>query len=206
MDKTTELISTKGFLLKILMWLPICFVAWYFITPAIVYLLSFLGKGILVNISNGAVIDVEQQKNLLHIVTRFPAAETNEVNKGQLVFIINAMKYGYGIALFVAMLLATPDKWSNKFQNMYIGILILLVVQVWGITFDSMQTLVFGLGREVGETIGTTEFTRELIALGYQLGYLILPAITPIILWFSMYQDQLAKLAPKFATINKKHT
>jgi len=201
---TTDPISVKGFLLKILIWLPICFVAWYFITPAIVYLLSFLSKAILVNITNGAVLDVEQQKHVLHVITRFPAAETNEVNKGQLVFIINAMKYGYGIALFVAMLLATPDKWSSKFQNLYIGLLILLVVQVWGVTFDSMQTLVFKLGRDIGETIGTTEFTRELIALGYQLGYLILPAITPVILWFSMYQEQLVKLAPKFASINKK--
>lgn len=209
MDKSTDStvktspISVKGFLLKILIWLPIIFVAWYFITPVIVYLLSFLLKATLSLLAGHAVVDVEQQGQILHVITRFAAEKTNDVNKGQLVFVVNAMKYGYGMALFAAMLLATPDKLSNKLQNLYIGLLILFIVQVWGVTFDSLMTLVFKLGRDIGETMGTTEFTREVIALCYQLGYLILPAVTPILLWFTMYQNQLAKLAPKFAKIKK---
>ncbi len=186
-------------MLKILVWLPISFVAWYFLTPVIVYIVSFLSKAILLHTTNGAVLNVEQQGHVLHIITRFIAPEENTINKGQLVFVINAMKYGYGIALFFAMLIATPDKISNKLQNMYIGFLILLLVQVWGVSFDVMQTLVFKLGIEIADTLGTTAFTREVIALCYQLGYLILPAITPVILWFSMYQEHVVKMAPKFA-------
>ena len=197
-------ISIKGFFLKIVVFFPLVFIAWYFLTPAIVYVISFLSKAILLQITNGNVIDVQQQGHVLHIITRFAAEKTNDVNKGQLVFVINAMKYGYGIALFLAMLLATPDKLSNKFQNFYIGLLVLIIVQVWGVTFDTLQTLVFKLGRGIGETMGTTEFSREVIALCYQLGYLILPAVTPVILWFSMYQDQVIKLAPKFAQVKKK--
>jgi hypothetical protein len=193
-----NLLSVKGFLLKILIWLPITFVAWYFLTPVILYILSFLVKAPLTLLVGQAVIDVEVYERVLHIVTPFGAGTPNEVNKGQLVFAINAMKYGYGIALFIAMLLSTPDKISNKLQNLYIGILILLIVQVWGVTFDTLQTLTFKLGIGIAETLGTTEFTRELIALGYQFGYLILPAITPILLWFAMYQNHLAKMAPKF--------
>lgn len=194
-----EIISVKGFLLKILIWLPIIFILWYFITPAILYVLSFLTKATLTLLVGQAVVDVEVYERVLNIVTRFSAQKTNEVNKGQLVFSINAMKYGYGIALFVAMLLATPDKMSNKLQNLYIGILILLIVQVWGVTFDTLQTLTFKLGMEIAVTLNTTAFTRELIALGYQLGYLILPAITPILLWVAMYQNHLIRMAPKFA-------
>lgn len=198
-SNSKDIISVKGFMLKILIWLPIIFVAWYFLTPVFVYIISFLSKTVLLHTTNGAVIDVQQQGHVLHIVTRFAAEKTNDVNKGQLVFIINAMKYGYGIALFFAMLLATPDKIGNKLQNMYIGLLVLILVQVWGVSFDVMQTLVFKLGRGIAETIGTTAFTREVIALCYQLGYLILPAVTPIILWFSMYQEHVVKMAPKFA-------
>ncbi len=196
---TKHNLTVKGFLLKILIWLPITFVVWYFVTPAILFILSFLSKAVLTLLIGQAVVDVNVFERVLHIVTPFAAEKTNEVNKGQLVFIINAMKYGYGIALFVAMLLATPDKLGNKLQNLYIGILILLLVQVWGITFDSLQTLTFKLGMDVALTLNTTPFTRELIALGYQLGYLILPAVTPILLWFVMYQNHLVKLAPKFA-------
>ncbi len=197
-------ISIKGFFLKILIFFPLVFAAWYFLTPAIVYIISFLSKAVLLNFSNGAVVDVEQQGHVLHIITRFAAEEANDVNQGRLVFIINAMKYGYGLALFVAMLLATPDKLSNKFQNFYIAVLVLLIVQVWGVTFDSLQTLVFKLGRGIGEAMGTTEFSREVIVLCYQMGYLILPAITPVLLWFTMYEKQLVKLAPKFAHAKKK--
>ena len=200
---STSPILVKGFLLKIIIWLPIIFVAWYILTPVIVYLLSFLLKTTLTLLASNAVLDVEQQGHVLHIITRFAAEKTNDINKGQLVFVVNAMKYGYGMALFVAMLLATPDKLSNKLQNLFIGLSIILIVQLWGVTFDSMMTLVFKLGRGIGETMGTTEFTREVIVLCYQLGYLILPAVAPIILWFTMYQNQLAKLAPKFAKIKE---
>lgn len=202
-NQSDQIISVKGFLLKILIWLPVTFVVWYFVTPAILYLLSFLSKAVLTLLVGQAVVDVDVYERVLHIVTPFAAEKTNDVNKGQLVFAINAMKYGYGLALFVAMLLATPDKMSNKLQNLYIGILILLIVQVWGVTFDTLQTLTFKLGMGIAETLNTTAFTRELIALGYQMGYLILPAVAPILMWFVMYQDHLAKMAPKFAKIKK---
>lgn len=199
----SNIISVKGFLLKIIIFLPIVFLLWYLLTPLFLYILSFLSQAVLTIFAGQAVVGVEANGNVLHIITPFPADNTNDVNKGQLVFVINAMKYGYGIALFTAMLLATPDKLSNKLQNFYIGLLILLLVQVWGVSLDTMQTLVFKLGEGIADTLNTTEFTRELIALGYQLGYLILPSITPIILWFVMYQDYLAKMAPKFAKIKK---
>lgn len=201
---TTNEISVKGFLFKILIWLPLVFIVWYFLTPAIVYLVSLLSKGIILQTTNGSVIDLVQHNQVLHVITRFVAPEENEANEGRLVFVINAMKYGYGLALFVAMLLATPDKLSNKIQNFFLGFLVLLIVQVWGVTFDTIMTLVFKLGREVGESVGTTAFTREVIALGYQLGSLILPAVTPIVLWFIMYQEQVIKLAPKFARVKNK--
>lgn len=198
MIKTSkDRISIKGFLFKIIIWLPITFVIWYFLTPFILYILSFLSKAVLTLLVGQSVLDVDVYEHVLHIVIPFPAEKTNEVNTGQLVFAINAMKYGYGLALFVAMLLATPDKICNKLQNLYIGILILLIVQVWGITFDTLQTLTFKLGMGIAKTLNTPEFTMELIALGYQLGYLILPAIAPILLWFTMYQDHFLKLASK---------
>jgi len=201
MTESTKPLSVKGFLLKILIWLPITFIVWYFITPVILYIVSFLAKAVLTIIVGQAVVDVDVYERVLHIVTPFAAEKTNDVNNGRLVFAINAMKYGYGIALFIAMLLATPDKLGNKLQNLYIGILILLLVQVWGVTFDTLQTLTFQLGMGVAQTLNTTPFTRELIALGYQMGYLILPAVTPVLLWFAMYQNHLAKIAPKFAKI-----
>ena len=197
-----ETISVKGFLLKIVIWLPITFIAWYFLTPAILFIISLLSKTVLSLVAGHAVLDIEVKDRLLDVVTPFLASKEGT---GTITFPINAMKYGYGLALFVAMLLATPDKLSSKLQNLYIGFLILIIVQVWGVTFDTLLTLVFNLGHGVAETMGTTAFTREVIALCYQLGYLILPAITPVLLWFTMYQDQVEKLAPKFFNAKKNN-
>ena len=200
MTSTTNTLSVKGFLLKILIWLPLTFVLWYFLTPAIIYIVALLTKVVLSFIAGHAVMNVEQNEHVMHIITNFA---NNASRKETLTFAIDVMKYAYGLALFPAMVLATPKPWKDKFQDFYLGILVIFLIILWGVSFDTMQTLVFKLGRDIGETMGTTAFTRELIALGYQLGYLILPAVTPIILWFTMNQEQVIKLAPKFAAKKK---
>lgn len=190
------ILTVKGFLLRVLIWLPISFVLWYYLTPAIVYLVSLLSKPVLSLVANEAIVNVEPHENVLHMVTAFAKDATNT---GKLVFTVDVMKYAYGLALFPAMVLATPKPWKDKFQDLYLGLLIIFIFIIWGVTFDTMLTLVFQLGKGIGEAMGTTPFTRELIALGYQLGYLIIPAITPIILWFTMNQAQVIKLAPNFS-------
>ncbi len=199
MSSNTKL-SVKGFLFKILIFLPAAFVLWYYLMPAIIYLVTLLSKSILLLVAGNAVIDVEQHGRVIHIVTKFAKSATNT---DSLAFVMDVMKYAYGLALFPAMVLATPKPWKDKFQDLYLGLVIIFIVILWGVTFDTMQTLVFKLGEGIGEAMGTTAFTRELIALGYQLGYLILPAITPIILWFTMNQKQVIELAPKFAPKKK---
>lgn len=202
MKTETKAISVKGFLLKIIVILPLAFYAWYLLTPVFIYIVAWLTKSVLFLFASHAVADIEQNGRVLEVITKF--ASTEKGDAGVITFTVNAMKYGYGIALFAAMVLASPDKLMNKLQNFYIGALILVIVQVWGVTFDVLVTFVFKLGRGIGETMGTTEFTRELIALGYQMGYLILPSVTPILLWFSMYQKEVIRLAPKFAKVQKK--
>jgi len=200
MASSTDTLSVKGFLLKILIWLPLTFVLWYFLTPAIVYLVALLTKVVLSFVAGHAVINVEQHEHVMHIITSFTK---DAASKENLTFVIDVMKYAYGLALFPAMVLATSKPWKDKFQDFYLGILVIFLIILWGVSFDTMQTLVFKLGMDIGRTMGTTPFTRELIALGYQMGYLILPAVTPIILWFTMNQEQVIKLAPKFAAKKK---
>ena len=49
----------------------------------------------------------------------------------------------------------------------------------------------------IAEQMGTTPLTRELLALAYQLGYLILPAVAPILIWAAFHRDFLREWLPQ---------
>ena len=62
-------------------------------------------------------------------------------------------------------------------------IVLLLPFQSWGIAFDFLMQVGMQMGREVSLQTGFSERQREFIALGYQVGALILPALAPVVVW-----------------------
>lgn len=146
-----------------------------------------------------AIVAVEQQGIAVEIVTRFViAAPADGVvpsgAQGQLAFVINALKYAYGLPLLLALTLAAPTPISEKFYRAIMGIILLLPIPVWGLACEALKVLVFGMNLAIAEQMRTTPLTRELLALAYQLGYLILPAATPILIWAAFHRDFLGEL------------
>jgi len=62
-------------------------------------------------------------------------------------------------------------------------VLILLLVQSWGIAFDLLAQLGIRMGPEVSAAAGLSGWQLEVIALGYQLGNLIFPSLAPVMVW-----------------------
>lgn len=191
----------KRFLWQILIWLPAAFFGWYYMAPTIMLPMAFLSDLFMTSLFPNIIYAIESTGYELDIVTQFvppgqkPAA-VPEGQSGQLVFSINGLLYGYGLPLFTALVLSSPGGEKVKWFRWTVGVVVLIFTQVWGICFDVLKTLAFQSGADIRAQLGFSRLQMEGIGLGYQFGYLILPAVTPLVLWIGFHRDFIATLAP----------
>lgn len=190
------------FLLKVLLWLPVAFAVWYYAAAVLVLPVTELARAVMLPLFPEAIDAIEQRGHLLEVVTWVqPAADAGiEIPEGKqavLSFGVNPLIYGYSLPLFAALVLAAPGTDGQKWLRMGVGLLVLIPVQTWGVCFDMVKTMAFGLGPTPAIQLAETE--REFVALGYQFGYLILPSVAPVVLWIALHQGFLRDLAPRLA-------
>ncbi|MEE9355479.1 MAG: exosortase H-associated membrane protein [Methylococcaceae bacterium] len=194
---------------KSVLWLPICFAVWYYLSIVLVCPLEWLVEKVMVGLYPQWVFAVEKTGYSLEIITHFTLPNQNsltidQANPGYLTFDINPLTYGYSLPLFSALLFASPALWNDKMPHWGIGIVILLVVQAIGISFDILKTILFELAPTVREAIEYKPWLNNGVALGYQFTYLILPAVAPLTLWCFFQRDFLKKLMPELFECRKK--
>lgn len=98
-------------------------------------------------------------------------------------FIVNPLVYSYGLPLLFGLVMGTDVSWLRKAITLLIGYASITVVQVWGVVFQSLKMLSFNFGAETHAIVTAAGVSDATIALGYQMGSLILPALTPIFVW-----------------------
>jgi hypothetical protein len=184
-----------------LLWLAPLFAVWYVLAPLLLMPVAGWTHVVLSHLFPHAIAAVEQQGTAVDIVTRFVVAgpadgAATPGARGHVVLTINALKYAYGWPLLLALTLAAPTPVGEKLYRAVMGGVLLLPVPVWGIACEALKVLVFQMDPAIAAQMGTTPLTRELLALAYQLGYLILPAVTPILIWAAFHRDFLGELLP----------
>ena len=170
--------SLGRFVLHTFLWLPACFAAWYFSAPYHVALAGRLARLMVNQFTSGIVSALEQSRLELVFVTTIKVHPA----PGQTALLlpeVNPLLYTYGLALFLALMLAGRAKWWKIFA----GAALLLPFQVWGIAFDVLAQLGIKLGPDVAAKAGLSDWHAEGIALGYQLGILIFPILIPVLVW-----------------------
>lgn len=98
------------------------------------------------------------------------------------------MIYGYCIPVLVGLVMATPLRNWQRLWQVGVGVIILSAVQTFGTVFDVLKSLGLQAGDEASRVITDAGLSLNLIAFCYQFGYLVLPAITPVILWVMFNQ------------------
>lgn len=96
---------------------------------------------------------------------------------------VNSMIYGYGLALIWGLVMATPLAARRRWLQMTAGWAAIAVVQAFGLVSSSLVQAMRYLGPEPLRAAGVHP---ELLAAAYQFGYLILPAVVPVVLWMVM--------------------
>ncbi|ODB84861.1 hypothetical protein A3195_07300 [Candidatus Thiodiazotropha endoloripes] len=93
--------------------------------------------------------------------------------------------------------MATPGDARDedlKWNKWLWGLPLLFLFQVWGVCFDGLKTLLFTLGPDVSAQLAFTPLAMDGVALGYQLGYLILPSVLPLVIWVVQYRAYLTEM------------
>ena len=99
---------------------------------------------------------------------------------------INPMIYAYALPLFGGLAMATPLSTRRRLLQFAIAFTVIWITQAFGIVAESLKTLAFDAGSEGAAAIVGAGLAPNAIALAYQFGYLILPAVVSVALWIGL--------------------
>jgi hypothetical protein len=97
---------------------------------------------------------------------------------------VNYRTYGYGLALLWALLLASRPQ--RLWAKLALGTVILVPSQVVGMCFRWLKEALLSSGPEVWQQTGLPHWVAEVIAYGYQFGFLMLTPLVPVLLWLAL--------------------
>jgi hypothetical protein len=188
------------FLLKVLLWLPVCFMLWYLLADYWLAPIHWAMQSLFVSFLPSVISEVEGQGRLLEVVTRLNAP-LGYAADSILTFEIQPLVYAYSLPLYAALTLAAPAV-SKAAKALYLGLglLALMPFIAWGTGFDILKHLAFTLSAETASYIDFSGGKKELIGWGYQFGYLILPGVMPLAIWIALHRQFLQELAPSLTT------
>ncbi len=167
---------------RVLLWMPLCLAAWYAASPA----LSWIGA----TVARPAIQMAAGEATLLDIAREgvtysIELAEPYVQGRASLVALaeveVKATTYTFGIALFLALAMASRE--SRHIGRIGAGLLVLSMVSAWGIAFDALRQL--GVNPQLAPLLEWPSWEREAIALGYQVGSLLLPTLVPVAAWLA---------------------
>ncbi len=185
MSETKEPMRLGELLLLASLWMLFGFMLWYYLSVfhgipvrlAADYLLSStLGE----NLYN--IIPNPDRQYLFQVQTRIPFQFPDGTQEA-LGFIVNPLVYSYGLPLLFGLVMASNNGLLRKLITMVVGYFAILLVQIWGVYWQSLKMLTFNFGPEVQQIVTDGGISVTVIALCYQLGALILPALIPVIVW-----------------------
>ncbi len=169
--------SLGKFVLHTFLWLPPCSAIWYLTAPYHTVFVGGLAQLLVNQFTSGIVSSLERSGLDLVFVTTIKVRH----ELGQTAVLtpeINPLIYTYGLALFLALMLAECESW----WKILVGAIVLLPFQSWSIAFEVLAQCM-QLGPDVSGQAGVSGWRLSAIDVGYQLGTFIFPSLLPVVLW-----------------------
>lgn len=195
-----KLSPLKRFFLAALLWLPLAFFFWFAFAAAFCWPVIALAKLVLLHAWPGLFTAIEQGADLLdaqgHVLAH--PSYLMQITSGVLINaapagaparfgfiepVVNPMVYGYALPLFAGLVIATPTSRLRALAQLAIGVPIIWCAQAFGVIGESLKSVALDAGPAGVEAAQRAGLSLEFIALCYQFGYLILPALVPAVLW-----------------------
>ena len=180
-----EELKLSELLILATLWMLFGFMLWFYLSafhgaPARLVSDAILGQ-ILGSHFHQIIVDPNQHF-LFQVETSIPFTFRDGTTEA-LGFIINPLVFSYGLPLLFGLVMGSDVSWLRKGTILLIGYVTITAVQIWGVIWQSLKMLAFNFGSQTHQIVLETGISDSAIALGYQLGSLILPALAPIFVW-----------------------
>ncbi len=190
----------KQLILSAILYLPLCFFIWFYGATLWVMPVRWLTELALnmwqADLFNGVL----QHHYLLTVETLIFPSEVLPGHEGKIAVLdvsVNPMIYGYGLAVVGGLVASVPDlKWQNKLLQIIVTYVVVVLIQGFGSFWQTIKSLMFS-GGDAQNAILSTGISADWVAAMYQLSYLILPAVLPVVLWILMNRTFIEQLIEK---------
>ncbi len=184
-DKTKEELKLSEMLILASMWMLFGFMLWFYLSAFHGAPARLASEAILSHIlgSDFSRIVVEPNQHFLFQVETQIQFTFRDGTTEALGFVVNPLIFSYGLPLLFGLVMGSDVSWLRKAVIMLIGYTVITGVQIWGVVWSSLKMLAFNFGEQSHAIVLAHGVTDGEIALGYQLGVLILPALAPIFVW-----------------------
>lgn len=192
------------FMLGVLVFFPLTFFLWYVSAPFHLAPITFLSGKLLSVLTPDAVMWLRLDGHTLVLASSFGHDSAGAVvspppGDDVLGFQLNPLIYSYSLPLVAALMLATPGK--DKWLNLFWGGLLVIPAELFSMVFSVLKTLTFDVGKAFQVQQGFSQNTVDMIAMGYQVGTLLLPMIVPLIIWVALNRAFIVRLAPQLERV-----
>lgn len=192
------------FMLGVLIFFPLTFFVWYVTAAFHLAPVTLLASKLLNLIVPDALMWLKLDGHTLVLASNFGRdaggmVVSPPVGEDVLGFHLNPLIYCYSLPLLTALMLATPGR--ARWVNLLWSILLLLPVELFSMIFSVLKTLTFDVGAAFQAQQGLSQSGVDLIALGYQIGTLLLPMVAPLIIWMALNRDFITQLAPQLERV-----
>lgn len=176
----------KEMFLLAALYLPLGFFLWFFAASLLMMPTARLADLLLTGIFGQVFEQVVQLGFQLEVQTSVVLERQVDGRTAAVNLYINPMVYAWGMALLFGLIMATPLSVKRRLAQMAVGFVVVTLVTTWGVFWETLTDLAFRSSAEAGAAAAGLGLDMNLIALCYQLGYLMLPAVVPIATWILM--------------------
>lgn len=187
----------KELLVSSVLYLPLCFFIWFTAATLLVLPVHYLAEWALTTWQPDLFNGISQNRYLLNVETLiFPQQQfAGQAEKLAVLDVtVNPMIYGYGLAVFSGLTISVPVLSARKkIIHIVVAYLVICLVQSNGVFWETCKSLLFS-GGDAFAAINATGISHNLVAAMYQLSYLILTPVVPIVLWILLNQQFIESL------------
>ncbi|MGB5830758.1 MAG: exosortase H-associated membrane protein, partial [Thiohalocapsa sp.] len=170
------------FAVTVLFWLPLCFAVWYFLSILFVAPIASILDAVMTTSWPSLIVQVEQDGNRLLVTLQVVLQQSaqSEPRTALVKFHAHPLDYCYGIALYSALVLASTRQARRRLIKWIVGLLLLFVIAMMGITAQMIEVIIFQSLPQVGAPVDWSPIAYNTAAIAYKMTYLVLTPVAPI--------------------------